>query len=97
MPDGRRVRACGLVTARQQPPTAHGTVFVTIEDESGPISVIVPQALRDTRRAVLVGARLLAVEGRWQKRDSVGHLIAQRLADLSDWLGGLDTASRDFR
>ncbi|PXW98589.1 error-prone DNA polymerase [Sphaerotilus hippei] len=95
-PDGRTVRACGLVISRQQPGTAHGTVFVTLEDETGPVNVIVWKDLREAARRALIGSRLLAVVGTWQQRDGVAHLLARRLIDASALLRGLPVASRDF-
>ena len=66
VPNGRRVRACGIVTVRQRPGSANGTMFVTLEDETGPVNVIVWPSLVDTWRLPLLRARLLAVEGTWQ-------------------------------
>ena len=97
IPDGRTVRTAGIVTLRQQPATANGTVFVSLEDEHGATQVIVWRSLRETQRQVLLGARLLAVKGRWQRQGDVCNLIAERLADLSPLLGHLTTESRDFR
>jgi error-prone DNA polymerase len=97
MPDGRFVRACGLVTTRQQPATAKGTVFVTLEDETGCVNVIVWKDLRDAQRQVLLGARLMAVDGVWQRQGGVRHLLARRLIDVSRKLGSLPVASRNFR
>ncbi len=99
LPSGRRVMACGIVTVRQQPQTAKGTIFVTLEDETGPVNVIVWKSLRETQRAELLHARLLAVSGTWQRDADSGevrHLIAERLTDLTPLLGRLGTASRDF-
>ena len=53
--------------------------------------------MRDAYRQVLVGARLLAVEGTWQRQGPVCNLIAERMADLSHLLGRLATESRDFK
>ena len=71
LPSGRLVRACGIVTVRQQPQTAKGTLFVTLEDETGPVNVIVWKHVREQQRQALLRARLLAVHGRWQ-RDTEG-------------------------
>jgi len=95
-PDGRLVRACGLVTVRQRPGTAKGVMFVTLEDESGTVNVIVWPQLIERQRRALLGARLLAVYGRWQRQGAVCHLVAGHLVDLSDWLGRLSVTSRDF-
>ncbi|MES2687120.1 MAG: DNA polymerase III subunit alpha, partial [Pseudomonadota bacterium] len=65
LPDGLEVAACGIVTVRQQPQTAKGTIFVTLEDETGPVNVIVWKSLRETQRAEVLHARLLAVYGVW--------------------------------
>ena len=103
LPSGRRVRACGIVTMRQQPQTANGTIFVTLEDETGPVNVIVWKSLREQQRDDLLKARLLAVDGVWQRDvDSGGqvrHLVAARLKDLTPLLGRLGrqaASSRDF-
>ena len=95
-PNGRLTRACGLVTTRQRPGTAKGTVFVTLEDETGHVNVIVRPELSIRQHAELVGASLLGVYGIWQRHDSICHLIAHRLVDLSHLLGALPTRSRDF-
>ncbi len=105
---GRLARAAGLVTHRQRPGTAQGTLFVSLEDETGMINVIVwPDVLRRFYEAVLY-AQLMVVYGTWQ-RDStidpsapgqVRNLLAQRVEDRSDLLqqlvGPLETSSRDF-
>ena len=66
VPHGRKVRACGIVTVRQRPGTAKGTMFVTLEDETGPVNVIVWPSLVDIWRNALLRSQLLAVEGTWQ-------------------------------
>lgn len=95
-PDRRLTRACGLVTTRQRPGTAKGIVFVTLEDESGCVNVIVRPELSIRQHAELVGASLLGVYGVWQRQESICHLVAHRLVDLSHLLGALQTRSRDF-
>jgi error-prone DNA polymerase len=95
-PNGRLARACGIVTVRQQPGTASGVVFVTLEDETGTVNVIVWPHLKEKQRRELVHARLLAVYGVWQREGEVRHLVAHRLRDLTPWLGRLTTHSRDF-
>jgi error-prone DNA polymerase len=102
LPHNRRVGACGIVTVRQQPQTANGTIFVTLEDETGPVNVIVWKHVREKQRDALLHSRLMAVRGVWQRDvDSGGevrHLIAERLEDLTSLLGRLGRAggSRDF-
>jgi error-prone DNA polymerase len=93
---GSLARACGLVTVRQRPDTANGTIFVSIEDETGTINVIVWPALVETQRRVLLGSGLLAVYGVVQREGEVLHLVARRLEDRSALLGRLAVSSRDF-
>ena len=109
LPDGEDVAACGIVTLRQQPSTAKGVIFLTIEDDTGPINVIVWKSLRQTQRAELLHSSLLGVHGVWQRSTEqpgtlegfgvVRNLIAKRLEDLSPMLGRLGQGaarSRDF-
>ncbi|MFU2027288.1 OB-fold nucleic acid binding domain-containing protein, partial [Bordetella avium] len=100
-PDRRLARACGIVTVRQRPQTAKGTIFVTIEDETGPVNVVVRKELMERQRRELLSAVLLGVYGTWQNIDNVRNLVAQRLVDLSPLLrrldeDGLSARSRDF-
>ncbi|WP_349985869.1 error-prone DNA polymerase [Stenotrophomonas sp. WHRI 8082] len=94
---GRGVHTIGLVTQRQKPGTANGTVFVTLEDEHGMVNVVVWSHLALRRRKALLGSRLLGVRGRWECVDGVRHLIAGDLRDYSHLLAGLNAPSRDFR
>jgi error-prone DNA polymerase len=100
LPHGRLVRACGIVVMRQRPQTAKGVTFVTLEDETGSVNVIVWKSLQERQRAELLRSRLLAVYGVWQRdTDSGGevcHLIAHHLKDLTPLLGRLRTQSREF-
>jgi error-prone DNA polymerase len=97
VPNGRLVRACGIVTIRQQPETANGTTFLSLEDETGTVQVVCWRRVRERQRAVLLQSRLLAVYGTWQREREVRNLIAGHLVDLSHLLGRLATSSRDFR
>ncbi len=96
LPSGSRVRAAGIVTGRQRPSTASGTVFVTLEDETGYVNVIVWPHLIESQRRELLGARLMGVEGVLEREGEVMHLVARRLTDHSALLGRLATPSRDF-
>jgi len=96
-PNGRLARASGLVTHRQRPDTARGTVFVTLEDETGAVNVIVWPRVVEAQRRPLLAARLLTVYGVWQREGEVMHIVAARLIDHTALLGGLASASRDFR
>ncbi|WP_250436192.1 error-prone DNA polymerase [Caballeronia sp. ATUFL_F2_KS9A] len=94
--NGRLARGCGLVTVRQRPGTAKGVMFVTIEDETGNVNVIIWPSLLERQRREALGAALLGVYGTWQCEGDVRHLVAQRLVDMSHLLGGLNTVSRNF-
>ena len=99
-PHGRLARASGLVTHRQRPETAKGTVFVTLEDETGAVNVIVWPDRRAQRQG-RARRNLLTVYGQWQRDGETGgqvmHLVAARMVDHSALLGKLKTTSRDFR
>jgi error-prone DNA polymerase len=95
-PHGRPARASGIVTHRQRPETAKGTIFVTLEDETGAINVIVWPRVAEAQRKPLLAARVLTVYGTWQNEKGVLHLVASRLVDHSALLQGLSTRSRDF-
>jgi len=95
-PHGRLARASGVVTHRQRPGTAKGVVFVTLEDETGSVNVIVWPQVAERYRMALLGARLLTVFGQWQSADRVMHLVASRLIDHTALVGGLAPRSRDF-
>ncbi|MEB2353226.1 MAG: error-prone DNA polymerase [Burkholderiaceae bacterium] len=99
-PDGRPARASGLVTHRQRPETANGTIFVTLEDETGAVNVIVWSRVFERQRREVLGARLMTVYGTWQCDTGTGgevsHLVAQRIVDHSVLLGELAVRSRDF-
>ena len=91
-----QVSHCGIVTLRQQPDTANGTIFISLEDETGVVQVICWKSLRDVQCKELLRSRLLVVHGTWQREGDVKNLIAGKLEDLTPMLGGLATASRDF-
>jgi error-prone DNA polymerase len=99
LPNGRLVRYCGIVTLRQQPDTANGTIFVSLEDETGVVQVICWKSLRERQRNELLRSKLLAVRGTWQREGEVRNLIAGHLEDLTPLLGRLAASadSRDFR
>jgi len=97
LPDGTAVRVGGLVTHLQQPGTASGVVFLSLEDETGIVNVILWPQVFMAQRAPALGASLLVVSGRLQNQNGVAHVIAHRLHDRSHWLEGLTRRSRDFR
>jgi error-prone DNA polymerase len=89
VPNNARVTVAGLVLTRQRPGTAHGTVFLTLEDETGIANVIVWAKVFEAHRAVAMGARFLAVRGRVQRQGRVVHLLAERFRDLTAELRSL--------
>jgi len=93
---GEKASVAGIVTCRQRPDTASGVIFVTLEDETGNVNVVVWSSLVERQRRELLGARLLGVHGAIERDADVVHLVARRLTDYSALLGGLETASRDF-
>ena len=86
----------GLVTCRQRPGTASGVVFLTLEDETGNINVIVWPAVQERHRQALMTAQLLLVKGTVESREGVVHVIASTLEDRSGDLTALTVQSRDF-
>ena len=95
--NGQQVRASGIVTHRQQPSTASGVIFATLEDETGTVNVIVWPSIAEEQRAALRGSKLLTVQGTWQSEKGVNSLIAMKLKDHTALLSGLQVGSRDFR
>jgi error-prone DNA polymerase len=96
LPHRRPARASGIVTGRQRPDTASGVVFVTLEDETGYVNVVVWATLVERQRRELLGARLMTVYGVIEREGDVVHLVARRLVDHSALLGRLVTRLRDF-
>ncbi|MFN7751199.1 MAG: OB-fold nucleic acid binding domain-containing protein [Pseudomonadota bacterium] len=94
--DGQALQACGLVTCRQRPATAGGAVFLTLEDETGYVNVVVWGDLAERHRREVLDARLLVVQGRVQREGEVVHLVPRRQDDETRLLGRLVTRSRDF-
>jgi error-prone DNA polymerase len=95
-PNGRLAKACGIVTVRQRPGTANGVLFITLEDETGQVNVIVWPSLVEKFRKEALGAAMLGVYGVWQREGEVKHLVANRLVDMTRLLGGIATSSRNF-
>ena len=95
-PHGRFVRTAGIVIGRQRPDTASGVIFVTLEDETGVVNVIVWRDVQERQRREVLGSRLMAVHGKVEREGIVVHVLAGRLADLTPMLGELPTKSRDF-
>ncbi len=96
VPDGRMARVAGLVKVRQRPGTASGVIFMTIEDEGGPMNIIVWSQVAEIFRKEVLGSQLLSVYGQTQREQGVSHLVARKIEDLSWMLGELTVSSRDF-
>ena len=89
---GERVTVAGLVLVRQRPGTAKGVIFMTLEDETGVANVIVWPKAFERLRAIVLGARFVAVTGKLQSEQGVVHVVADRMDDLTPWLGLLSEA-----
>jgi error-prone DNA polymerase len=94
---GRKVRTAGIVLMRQRPQSARGVTFLTLEDESGQVNVIVWESVGRAQRQAMIESRLLEVRGELQSQEGIRHVVARRLIDRSALLGELLTRSRDFR
>ena len=90
------VKVTGIVTCRQRPMTASGVTFITMEDETGYVNVVVWPSLAERQRPIVRQAKLLGVSGHVQHSEGVTHLIARQLVDLTHWLGDMQLPSRDF-
>ena len=90
------VRVAGLVTGRQRPGTAKGTLFLTLEDETGNINVVVWQSTQQLFRQAILSGKLLVVNGRLENKNNVVHVIAGRVFDYSYRLNDFQLISRDF-
>jgi error-prone DNA polymerase len=90
------VRVAGLVITRQRPGSAGGVMFVTLEDETGYVNLVVWPRLAERQRQALLGSRLLAVKGQLQRQGDVLHVVVSRAEDRSAALGALAVRSRDF-
>jgi error-prone DNA polymerase len=95
-PNGRWVKTAGLVITRQRPGSARGVIFVTMEDETGYVNLIVWDSVAVKQRAALLESRLLEVHGQLQREGDVQHVIARQLTNLSSLLGDLTVAARNF-
>ncbi len=94
--NGRKLRCAGLVTVRQHPGTAKGVTFVTLEDETGQVNVVVWKALAEKQHRVLLESSVMAVDGKLQASEGVFHVVAERLYDYSHLLPKIRFESRDF-
>ncbi len=93
---GTHTRACGLITMRQRPMTANGTIFLTLEDETGHVNVVIWRHLWERQRDVVLNASLVAVDGIMESDGEVYHLIARQVHDFDELIKKLKTRSRNF-
>ncbi len=94
---GRFVQVAGIVTGRQRPSSATGVLFLTLEDETNNINVVVWARVLETFRTAVVQGRLLKIKGVMERQESVIHVIAGHVEDLSHHLEHFSLQSRDFR
>ncbi len=92
--NGERVTVAGLVLVRQRPGTAAGVIFMTLEDETGVANIIVWPKIFERLRAIVLGARFVAVTGKLQSEQGVIHVVAERMNDLTPMLGLLSEAGQ---
>jgi error-prone DNA polymerase len=97
MPNKEEVRVAGIVLVRQSPPTAKGTVFLTLEDETASVNLVVWASVWERYRKKARSATALYARGRIERAGNAVHVIVGKLADLSDMLCGIATRARDFR
>ncbi|PMN98821.1 error-prone DNA polymerase [Vibrio splendidus] len=90
------VTVVGLVTGKQSPGTAGGVTFVTLEDNTGNINVVVWGATARAQQQAYLTAKALKVQGILEKEGEVVHVIAGKLIDITEEIVGLNTKSRDF-
>ena len=94
--DATKVRTAGLVLVRQSPGTAKNTTFITLEDETGQINLIVWAGTAEQYRRPFLEARLLEVRGTLQHHSDVMHVVAEEMIDRTAWLGALRVDARNF-
>jgi len=94
---GRFVQVSGIVTGRQRPSSASGVLFLTLEDETDNINVVIWTRILENYRAAVVQGRLLKIKGVLERQASVIHVIAGHVEDLSQYLEHFSLKSRDFR
>ncbi len=97
VPHGKPVRVAGLVLMRQRPATASGITFVTLEDETGIVNLIVRPKIWELHHHIARRSQTLLARGTVQRRDAVIHVFVERLFDLGELLAGVEVKSRDFR
>jgi error-prone DNA polymerase len=95
LPVERRLSIAGIVLIRQRPGSANGVVFITIEDETGIANLIVWPAILERFRRAALGATLLRCTGKLQHEESVIHVVADWLEDMTPRLNTLRDRTGD--
>jgi error-prone DNA polymerase len=90
------IKVAGLIVCRQRPDTASGVMFMTLEDETGSVNLIVWPKVLERQRQPLLQGQLLLVQGTLQREEDVIHVVVGKAKDYSGWLAGLDVRSRNF-
>jgi error-prone DNA polymerase len=93
---GGRVNAAGLVLVRQRPSTALGIVFMTIEDETGVVNLVVRPKVYERFRAVAATATALVAQGRIERAGEVVHVQVERMTPVNAWMEPPQVKSRNF-
>ncbi|MGX5201806.1 error-prone DNA polymerase [Aliikangiella sp. IMCC44632] len=94
---GQFVKVAGIVTCRQRPATAAGVMFLTLEDETGNMNIIIWKNTLEKFRKEILGSRLLLIKGTVEREKKVVHIVAGYIRDISDKLPEFRRKSRDFR
>jgi error-prone DNA polymerase len=94
--DGQRIKVAGIVLVRQRPGTASGVIFMTLEDEGGIANIVVWPKVFEAYRRIVLGGRMVAIEGKLQREGLVVHVIADRVTDLTPLLHSLNEDKPDI-
>ena len=95
LPVDLRLSIAGIVLIRQRPGSANGVVFITIEDETGTANLIIWPTILERFRRTALGATLLRCTGKLQREESVIHVVAERLEDMTSRLHTLRDRTGD--
>jgi len=92
-PENARIAVAGLVILRQRPGTTKGVIFLTLEDETGTVNIIVWRKIYEKFRRAVIAGRMLRITGRLQSEGDVIHVIAEEIEDISPLLDELLAAA----
>ncbi|WP_406586289.1 hypothetical protein [Asaia lannensis] len=93
--DGSRVVVPGLVLMRQRPGTAHGVMFMTLEDETGTANIIIWKDRAEAQRRIVIGVNAVACHGTLQREGEVIHVVMQKLEDLTPLLRSIAVSEEE--